>query len=110
MAIYDGSLLRLKIDGSTVYHSTEASISLSRDFKERSTKDTEGTEIAPGIKSWSASCSALGVQELPAGVTTALAFEQLFDTYDSDTILDVEFSLDATGTTFYMVTCFIDSL
>jgi predicted secreted protein len=110
MAIYDGSLLRLKIDGSTVYHSTEASISMSRDFKERSTKDTEGTEIAPGIKSWSASCSALGVQELPAGVTTALAFEQLFDKYDADTVLDVEFSLDATGTTFYKGTCFIESL
>lgn len=110
MAIYDGSLLRLKIDGSTVYHSTEASISMSRDFKERATKDTEGTELSPGIKSWSASCSALGVQELPSGVTGALAFEALFDKYDADTALDVEFSLDATGTTFYKGKCYIESL
>lgn len=108
--IYDGSLLRLKLDGLTVFHSTEASISMSRDFKERATKDTDGTEIAPGIKSWSASCSALGVQSLEAGNTTAMAFEGLFDKYDADTVIDVEFTLGESGTTFYKGKCFIESL
>jgi predicted secreted protein len=108
--IYDGSLLRISLDGKTVFHSTEASISLSREFKERSTKDTDGIEVAPGVKSFSASCSALAVQSLPAGVTTALAFSELFDKYDADVALDIEFVLDAIGTTGYKGKCFVESL
>lgn len=112
--IYNGSFLRILLDGKTVFHSTEASISMSREFKERSTKDTDGIEIAPGVKSWSASCSALGVQALPVGATNALAFEQLFDKYDGDSTIDIEFKLvgdpDAVGTTFYKGKAYIESL
>ena len=114
MAIYNGSFLRILLDGTTVFHSTVASFCLSREFKERSTKDTNGIEVAPGVKSWSGSCSALGVQSLDAGVTTALAFEQLFDKYDADIPLDVEFKLvgdpGATGSTFYKGKAYIESL
>lgn len=101
MAVYDGSDLRFTFDGKTLYHATNCSITLSRATKERATKDTNGTEVAKGIKSWSGSTEALMVKELPAGVTTSMAWSQLFDLYDddSDTLVDVEFTLGPAGTT-----------
>lgn len=112
MAIYDGSVLRLTVNGKNVYHSTEASISMSREFKERSTKDTDGIEVAPGVKSWSGSTSALGVLSLDSGVDAATnaTFEDLFDAYDGTTEIDVEFSTNVSGDVFYKGKAFIESL
>ncbi|WP_431471908.1 hypothetical protein I5168_11915 [Nonlabens sp. SCSIO 43208] len=101
MAVYDGSDLRFTLNGKTVYHATNCSITVSRALKERATKDTNGTEVAKGIKSWSGSGEGLAVMELPAGVTTSQAFEDLFDAYndDTDALVDVELTLGATGAT-----------
>ena len=103
MAVYDGSDLRFTFNGKTVFHAINCSITMSRAVKERATKDTNGTEVAKGIKSWSGSGDSLGVMTLPSGVTTAMAFEDLFDAYDDDTstLIDVEFTLGVTGTTYY---------
>lgn len=102
MAVYDGSDLRFTLDGKTVYHATSCSISMTRATKERATKDTTGTEMAKGIKSWSGSGDGLAVMALPAGVTDSQAFEDLFDMYDDDdsaNLVDVEFTLGPAGTT-----------
>lgn len=87
--------MRLTLDGSTVYHATEASLTLSRETKERSTKDTDGREVAKGIKSFSASASALGTYGSD-GVDATHDFEALFDLYndDTDTRVQVEFVPD----------------
>jgi hypothetical protein len=104
---------RFTLDGDTVYHSTSCSLSLARDTRERATKDTVGTEVAKGIKSWSASGDQLGVLELPSGVTAAKAFEDLFDLYndDSDTLIDFEFiPKNGTGETKYKGTAIMTAL
>ena len=53
--------LRMTLDEKTIYHSTECSVSLTREIRERSTKDTDGVERAKGQKSFSGSASALAV-------------------------------------------------
>ena len=92
--------LRLTLDGKTVYHATEATLSLSRATKERSTKDTDGREIAKGIKSFTATASALGVYASD-GVDTN-DFGALFDLFndDTDSTIAVEFVPDEADATF----------
>lgn len=109
--IYDGGLLRITLDGQTIYHETDAQIAMELSTKERITKDTVGQEIRPDQKSWSASGNALGVLEVdPAGPND---FEALFDKYDAEALVSVEFTLGAsgaTGDTFYKGSGYITSL
>lgn len=80
--------LRLVLDGKTIYHATESSLTLSREVRERSTKDTDGIERAKGLKSFEASASALGVYG--ADNATTSDFEGLFDIYDDDATESVQ--------------------
>lgn len=80
--------LRLVLDGKTIYHATESSLSLSREVRERSTKDTDGIERAKGIKTFEASASALGVYG--SSNSTTSDFEGLFDIYDDDATESVQ--------------------
>lgn len=82
--------LRLTVDGKTIFHATNCGLDMTRDFKERATKDTTGTERAKGTKSWTASFDGLATY---AGGTTSQDFASLFDLYDDDgvTPIDVEF-------------------
>lgn len=108
--IYDGSLLRIKLDGENVYHELDASISMELSTRERATKDTVGTEIAPNTKSWSASGSALGVLDAEGSANN---FEALFDKYNAMGIVEVEFTLGASGATgdsFYKGQGYLTSL
>lgn len=103
--------MRLTLGGKTIYHATEASLSLSREFKERATKDTNGTERAKGKKSWTASSSALGAYG-GDGVATN-DFFALFDLYnnDDDVPILIEFVPDETDAEFKLVgNGFIESL
>ena len=86
--------MRITLDGDTVFHSTSCSLSLSRDFKERATKDTTGTERAKGTKSWTASVDGLATYD-GDGVNT-VDFYKLFDMYtdDTSTPLSIEFVPD----------------
>jgi hypothetical protein len=83
--------LRVTMDGKTFYHSTTCSLSLSRDLKERATKDTTGTERAKGTKSWSMSADGLAVYN--GDEVGTLDLFGLFDAYndDTDTPISVEF-------------------
>jgi len=78
--------LRIVLDGKTIFHATESSLSLSREVRERSTKDTDGIQRAKGIKSFEASASALGVYG--ADNASTLDFEGLFDIYDDDVMYE----------------------
>lgn len=86
--------LRVTLDGKTFYHSTSCSLSLSRELKERATKDTTGTERAKGTKSWSMSADGLGVYN--GDGSDSLDLFGLFDAYDddTDTPISVEFVPD----------------
>lgn len=74
--------MRITLEDKKVYHSTECSLTLSRELKERNTKDTDGVKRAKGKKSWSASTSSLAVYG-DDGVD-AVDFFALFDFYDDD--------------------------
>ena len=91
--------LRLVLDSKTIYHATESSLSLSREVRERSTKDTDGIQRAKGIKSFEASASALGVYGSDGADTSD--FEALFDIYDDDITesVDIQFIPDESDAT-----------
>lgn len=91
---------RWSLDGKTVYHATECSLNFSRATKERNTKDTDGREVAKGIKSFSLSTSALATYD-GDGVETN-DFGDLFDLYndDTDTKIAIEFLPDEEDATF----------
>jgi hypothetical protein len=93
-------ILRLTIDGKKFAHETSASISLTLDFRERATKDTDGVERAPNIIDWSASGESLLVSTVDAP-TEYVNFEDLFDAMLAKTEIDVEFTPSSTGNTFY---------
>lgn len=103
--------LRLTLADKTVYHSTECSLSMSREFKERATKDTDGTERAKGIKSWSASASGLAVYN-GDGIESH-DFYAIFDLYndDTDAPIVIEFVPEEADATYKLVgNGFIESL
>ncbi len=101
--------LRLTFDGKTYFHETSAQISFSTNFKERTTKDTEGTEVAPDILSYTASGEGLHLTEVEDG-TANLMFEDLFDFYLAKTEIDIEFTPNVQGQTKYMGKAFIETL
>lgn len=92
--------MRITFDDDTVFHSTSCSLSLSREFKERATKDTTGTERAKGTKSWTASVDGLAVYNSDNNGT--MDFFALFDAYTDDTAtpLSVEFVPDENDATY----------
>lgn len=101
MGVYNGSLLRIKVDGQNIFHETDASISVELSTRERATKDTDGVEIAPDLISWSATGNSLGVQTAEGG---AYSFEGLMDKFLAKQIVEVEFTLGskgASGDVFY---------
>ena len=102
-------ILRFTLDGKIYFHETSASISFSTSFRERATKDTEGTEVAPDILSWTASGEGLVVTEVDDD-TKELVFEDLFDTFIAKTEIDVEFAPSLVGATLYKGKAFLESL
>ena len=83
--------LRITLDDDTVYHSTSCSLSMTREFKERETKDTSGIERAKGKKSWTASVE--GLATYLNSETDTVDFYEIFDKYNDDTTtpLAIEF-------------------
>lgn len=110
MAIYEGGKLRLFLGDDTVLHETSSTINFNKEFTERATKDTDGTEVAPGTKSWSASGEGLAVLSLPAGTTDKKVFDDLFQAYDTDERIAVKFQLPGTGNRVYSGFAYIESL
>lgn len=91
---------RFTFDGKTLYHATECSFSFTRATRERATKDTNGRELAKGIKSFSLTASSLATYDSDGVESHDLG--SLFDMYndDSDTPIQVEFVPDESDGTF----------
>ncbi|WP_405329469.1 phage tail tube protein [Leeuwenhoekiella sp. LLG6367-2.1] len=109
MANNVSGVLRLTFDGKNYFHETEASISFSTTFKDRVTKDTDGEESAPDIKRWTASGGGLVLHEVDDALKNAL-FEDLFDKWIGDVVVDVQFTTNASGQTAYQGKAWIESL
>ena len=103
--------MRLNIDGLTVYHATDATLTMTREVRERATKDTDGTEKAKGIKNFSASANALGAYN--GDGTSSNDFSGLFAIYDDDTTetVSIEFvPSESDATKKYTGQAIIDNL
>lgn len=103
--------LRLKLEDKTVFHATSCTLTMSREFKERATKDTTGVERAKSTKSFTASYEGLAVYASD-GVGTH-DFEDLFGLYNDDAAaaLDIEFlPSESDATKKYTGECFIENL
>ena len=87
--------LRLKLGDKTIFHATDCQLQMSRELRERQTKDTSGIEVSKSTKSWNASFNGLATFG-GDGVGT-LDFYALHDIYDddADTLVQVEFAQDA---------------
>lgn len=85
---------RWTLDGNTVYHAMECTISLTRETKQRYTKDTDGREVAKGVKSFSLSISSLATYG--GDGTSSSDLRALFKLYndDTDTKIPLEFVPD----------------
>ena len=83
--------MRITLDDKTVYHSISCSLSMSREFKDRATKDTTGIERRKGTKTWSASVEGLATYDGDGSGT--MDFFAVFDAMANDTAtpLDIEF-------------------
>ena len=102
-------ILRLTIDGKKFAHETSASLSLTLDFRERATKDTDGIERAPNIIDWSASGESLLVGAVDEDTEFA-SFEDLFDAMLAKQEVDVEFKPGGVGSTFYKGKAYFNQL
>ncbi|WP_121665240.1 phage tail tube protein [Mesonia aquimarina] len=103
--------LRLTLDDGTVYHATSCSLSLTREIRDRITKDTDGIERAKGKKSWTATMDALATYN--GDGTDTNDFFLVFDMYDDDSTdsIAIEFVPDEDDATYKLTgTAFISQL
>lgn len=91
---------RFTLDGKTVFHAIDCSMDFTRATRERNTKDTNGRELAKGIKSFSIGINSLAVYNSDG--STSHDFKSLYLAYhdDSEDKIAVEFLPDETDATF----------
>jgi len=104
MAIYSGTIMRIKVGTKTIFHETKATFTTSRDFNELASKDINGKEVTPGSYSWSLTCD-----NLIANSTTQEDVATLDVQYQAKTLVDLEFSTDVSGDVVYTGKAYIDS-
>lgn len=105
MAFIKGKDLRISVGDKKIFHSTECSLSITRDLEEIATKDTDGKMQLAGDYSWSLSASAL--VNVDAAVTTHTKTEALIDAVLSGTPVTVEFTTGVVGATVYSGSAFV---
>ena len=94
MAIYAGATMRLKVEGKTIFHETDATLSSTIDFKEVASKDTLGKLKIPNTQTWNISCNSLIANTVAAAQED---IKTLYDKHKAKTLVTVEFSTDVTG-------------
>lgn len=112
MAIYEGSKLRILIEGEAVFHATSCNFNIALATTERATKDTAGTEVSAGAISFTAGGEGLMVETVDGG-STSRNYEYLFDTILAKQEVAIEYSLGpnaASGDTLYQGTALLTSL
>ena len=94
MALYQGTTVRIKVDGKTIFHETDATLSSSIDFKEVASKDTAGKLKIANVQTWSLACNTLIAN---SAASAQEDIKSLYDTHKAKTLVAIEFSTDVTG-------------
>jgi predicted secreted protein len=105
--IVNGTLLTIKVGGSTLLNSTSASLSLTLDTPEATTKDSGGfQDLIAGVKSGEISFEGLVAYDSGSGVQIGDISDELI----SGTSVSWEFSTDVSGDDKYSGNGFISSI
>ena len=105
--IVNGTLLTIKVGGSTLLNSTSASLSLTLDTPEATTKDSGGfQDLIAGVKSGEISFEGLVAYDSGSGSQIGDISDELI----SGTSVSWEFSTDVSGDDKYSGNGFISSI
>jgi predicted secreted protein len=105
--IINGTLLTIKVGGSKLLNSTSASMSLTLDTPEATTKDSGGFQnLIAGVKSGEISFEGLVAYDSGSGVQIGDISDELI----SGTSVSWEFSTDVSGDDKYSGNGFISSI
>jgi predicted secreted protein len=105
--IINGTLLTIKVGGSKLLNSTSASLSLTLDTPEATTKDSGGFQnLIAGVKSGEISFEGLVAYDSGSGVQIGDISDELI----SGTSVSWEFSTDVSGDDKYSGNGFISSI
>lgn len=96
--IFNGDLILLDVGGNAIAHSTDATLSVSKDAPETTTKDSGGFKehLLDGNRSWEMSIS--GLVTFDAANNTP---EDLLDTWLNNTAIAMKFTTSNIGDTEY---------
>lgn len=101
-----GKDLRLSFGGKTLWHASTCTLSISTDFEEIATKDTQGKEQTPGDYAWTVSTENM-VADKPVGDTTHVDVHDLIGFQLANTPITVEFTTGVTGAKIYSGTVYV---
>lgn len=105
--VFNGTLLSVQIGGSKLFNSTSASMSLSMDAPEATTKDSGGfQEVIAGVKSGEISFDGLVAYDTVSGIQIGDVADDLL----AGTEVTWEFSTDVTGDNKYTGSGYISSV
>lgn len=108
--ILQGTNLRFRFDGKTLYHATSCSMSSTTSTDETGTKDTSGTIVTPGDISRTLSTDSL-IYHVPTGdEATQLDWTDLLELQNSGTELAFEFSVGQSGDQVVSGNCYVSSV
>jgi len=97
MAFYQGKLMRISVDGQTIFHEVDCTLSGSTDFKDIATKDTDGTESTQGSKSWNISVNGF----VATGATAQEDIKSMSDLWNAQTLVAITLSDDVVGSVIF---------
>jgi hypothetical protein len=106
---YAGKNLRIRVEGKTVFHSTECTFTTSRNMESIASKDTNGEQVTPGNYTWGVSTNFL-VANKPTASSTQIGTKEILDTYQAGTEVEVQFSTEIVGDVIITGQSFIESL
>lgn len=95
---YAGKNLRIKIDGVTVFHSTECQFSTSRQFDGIASKDTDGNIQTPGSYEWGITGNVLVADK--AALSSDEDVWSVLEKYLDGTEVEVSFTTGTAGDKF----------
>ncbi len=105
--VFNGTLLSVQIGGSKLFNSTSASMSLSMDAPEATTKDSGGfQEVIAGVKSGEISFDGLVAYDTVSGIQIGDVADDLL----AGTEVTWEFSTEVTGDNKYTGSGYISAV
>ena len=105
MMFYKGSIMRIQIGDKIIKHEQDATFNASSDFKEISSKDTDGVVTTPGKKSWSLSSNAYAENT----EVTQNGLSDITAAWQSQSLVDIVFTDGVSGHLKFSGQAYIDS-